>query len=117
MKIEVGKLVESINALKELADTSLPAATSMKVALVLSESAQPMKAFEEAYNKLLREVGQPQTDNPGKYDIIDQERFVRETEELFKQEIHLSLEEKITNLGSASIKPATLLALNWLIKV
>jgi hypothetical protein len=117
MKVQIGKLVESFTALKELSEVSLPAATSMKVALVMSEAMQPMKAFEDAYNRLLREVGTPQADKPGTFDIKDQERFMQETNELFAQEIELSLEEKLTNLGSASIKPATLLALSWLVKV
>jgi hypothetical protein len=117
MKVEIGTLVDSYKALQELADISLPAATSMQVALLLSEAAQPMKAFQDAYNRLLQEVGVPKEGEPGKYDIKDQKRYSQEVEELIKQEVTFSLDDKLSNLGSACVKPATLLALNWLIKV
>ena len=117
MKINIGTLVGSNEALKELASAKLPAATAMRVALVIKDTRAPMEAFETAYNQLLTQVGKEREDAPGRYDIVDRERYATESQELLAQEVDVPLDEKISNLGSAELKPATVLALDWLIKV
>jgi hypothetical protein len=89
----------------------------MKVALVVQAIQPAIKAFEDSYNKLLAECGKPREDNPKQFDIVDTERFKTEVAELAAQEIDIPLDDKLSNLGSAEVKPATLLALDWMIKL
>lgn len=117
MKVKIEDVVNSSNHLQYLLNATLPAATALKVALVVQAVQPAIKAFEDSYNKLLAACGKPHDDDPTKFDIVDAERFRSELVDLTAQEIEIPLDAKLTHLGSAELKPATLLALTWLIQV
>lgn len=117
MKITTEQLINSDAAMAELKDAKLPAATAMRVAVIMNAAQAPMKAFQDAYNDLLVRTGKPREEEPGKFDVVNPEQFRQESQELLAQVVELPGDTKITNLGSAELKPSTLLALSWLIEL
>ena len=115
MKITTQQLINSDTALAELRDAKLPAASAMRVAMVVTAIQPAMKAFQDAYNALIAETGTPRPDEPGKFDVVDQERYRSEMQDLLAQEVEIPGDAKVKHLGSAELKPSTLLALTWLI--
>lgn len=117
MKVTISQLVAADAALAELREAKLPAVTAMQVVLVINAIKTPMQAFQEAYNKLIADTGKPREDDPSRYDVTDITKYRSESQDLMAQEVDISLDKKIANLGSAELKPSTILALDWLIDV
>lgn len=112
MKITMQTLVGSFDALKELSEAKLPAASALRVALLMKQFAAPLEEFQNTYNKLIQECGEK--NDSGTFDIKDRDRFVRESGELLAVEVTVP-DDKLKSLGSAEMKPSSLLALDWLI--
>lgn len=118
MKVKVGQLVDSAEAMRELSASKLPAAVSMRVAMIMRAAQPALDAYQAAYNTLLPQCGEERSDAPGRYDIKDQARFAKEVGELQAVEVDVPLEQKLSveKLGSAELTPQTLFSLDWLIQ-
>lgn len=117
MKIKISQLIAADAALAELRDARLPAATALRVALVVNATQAPLQAFQDAYNKLIAVTGRQREDDKTRYDVVDVNTYKTESQELLDQEVDIPLERKITNLGSAELRPSTILSLDWLIDI
>lgn len=119
------ELVNSVEALNELAKTKLPAATSFKLANFMNENAKKIEDYHSVRNEKLETYGEVVLDDDGKEVEPKQFRFVgdngkkflEEMAELEKTELDVKIPEiKLSELGAATIEPKHLMLLKWLIK-
>lgn len=117
MKITIQQARNSAPALREFSTMKVPAPVAMRAMLVLKALREPMESFDEAWNKLLKEVGKPIEGKDGQFEITDKERFEKEAKEMGEQEIDVPGDPiDVSRLGNMEVTPQMLLALDWLIK-
>lgn len=121
MKVLLRDLVESENALANLAQADLPARLSFTLALVLRAVRPHLDAKRAAHEQLLRKYGTADEKRAGFYVILPEraDGFKTEFDELLDAECELSGIGKIkaTTLDAANVKlaAADAAALDWLI--
>jgi len=114
MKVKMFALHNSVSALSELSGKPIPAVSAFKVAMLVKAINEPLAAFDETKNTLLKEVGEEQADKPGEYKINDMQRWQAEITALLDQEVDLSVPPiKVSELNNVSVEPRHLLALEW----
>ena len=126
MKITNQQVFDSIGALQELMGTSLPITLSFKLSKVAKDMDPIIKSIEELRKKSIDKYtekdddGNPMTieDQPGMVKITDPDALSADLEELFGIEVDVNvdtIEFSSFEASDVNIKPATLLALDWLI--
>lgn len=130
MKLKLSAIYDSAQPLSDLLAIELPASgalllsrTAKKVQAEIDTANETQRKLIERYTKKL-EDGTPvrPTDADGKpiedqVVLTDPAAFSAERKALFETEIELDISAiDIKNLGDAKLKPATLVALDWLFK-
>jgi hypothetical protein len=121
MKLKI--LVESLEAIKVIANQKLPVTTAYKLSLFLKKVDPELTTWETKKNELIKELGNKQVDEKGK----ETGNFVVAPEKVkeFTEKIDAILNEKITivipeiklkDLGDLKIEPRYLAGLDWMIK-
>lgn len=119
MNVTLGQLRASAAALKELSEARVPAATAMRIALILRVVQPVLHASDGVLNALLIKYGSPIEGQPGKFQIPEGRvpDFRAEEAEALAEVVDVPLPEliKVERLGSIEIQPAALAALGWMI--
>jgi len=128
MEISNKTLLESVGALRQLSDLSLPIKLSFKIAKIIRVSQPFVDAYEEVLKKLQDEYvakddeGNPRindTDDPSIKQLIlsDANAFNSAYEELLDASNKLEIEKlKLDEFGGVELKPSLLVQLSWLIE-
>lgn len=130
MKLKLSQVFDSVQALSELVAIELPASGS----LLISRTAKKVQAEVDTANETRKKLVDKFTkktedgaavrpvDKDGKpiedqVVITDPAAFSEELKSLFDTEIELDVSAiDVKNLGDAKVKPAILIALDWLFK-
>ena len=116
MKLVV--LINSLSAIKELADLPFKAVVSFRLKKFLLSVSEHEKAYTDARAVLFERYGTP--DVGGNTISIKKEHldvFQHDMAELLDEEIELNIPEiTISDFGDITIEPSKLLQLEWLIK-
>lgn len=134
IKVTIERLHQSNSALAELSQESLPITIGFRIAKTITAVNEEIKAFEDVRKKKLEGLCKKDKDgnillkkdakgvSTGQVEFKDtaaEQQFAKEINELFKVEVELKvdtisirmMEEKVKEEG---IKPAILVALDWL---
>lgn len=129
------ELVNSVEALNEIAKAKLPAAVSFSLGKFLKEISLDIETYNKVRNEKLIEYGTPILNDKGEgvfnkngnqqYSFSDAgsselnengKKYVAEMTEIENKELEFKIPEiTIKDLGETSIEPKYLLALSWLI--
>lgn len=126
------KLLESVGALRELANLDVPVRTSLKLRKMLRVTQQEIDDWRESHKGLVEkhckkgEDGKPThpenprtgKPDPARFDLEEsREAFERDLEELNAVEVKLDfLKVKPEDLGDVKVKGSVALQLDWLIE-
>jgi hypothetical protein len=130
MKLKLSALFDSIQPLGELVGMELPASGALLLSRTAKKVQTEIDTANETRKKLVDKYTQKNEDgnvqHPVDKDgkpiedqvvITDPALFNKELTELFSTEIDLDVSAiDIKNLGDVHVKPATLIALDWLFK-
>lgn len=122
LQVKLGDLVESEQALGELARKNVSARMSFTLSLVLKEVGKHLDAKREAHRKLLEKYGIPREKHPDFFDIKPECRaeFDKEFKDLLAAEVTLTGIGKIRasaiEAESVKLSGEEMLALAWLLK-
>jgi len=125
MKLKNSTVADSVPAINELLKLTLPVKTAFKVVKV----AKSLQGVLDSYNVVLKQLQEKHstkkedgsmetTDVGGVQRIVfeNPEDFAKEYLELLEQETEVEFKKiPVDDLGDASVAPATLLNLSWLI--
>ena len=110
--ININTILNSIEALNELINVPLPAVTSFNIRKVATALEAERLAATEAITARREEL-YVDDKTPSEKEI---KALNEEVEQLLEREITLKFDKiNISDLGTVSIKPRTLMALDWLI--
>lgn len=119
LKVKLGHLVDSEEALAELAHTRLPLSVKLKLNQVVREVMPHIRDFHELNNKALAEYGVPREDDPRIYDIKPefQRQYSEERTNALRSDVTLNGIGKIraSMLGNVELE-SDIWLLRWLIK-
>jgi hypothetical protein len=117
MKLTLGVLQDSAEALNGIGQVKLPAPISYRLARILKAVKEPLTTLDETKQKLLDEVGTPDLDKPGMYKINDGPRWQSEIKALMEQEVEVEVVPlKLADFGDAEVEARWFAALDWCIK-
>lgn len=122
LTVKLGDLVNSENALAELAQNDVSARMSFTLSLVLKEVGKHLDAKRAAHQKLLEKYGTPREKQPGFFDLNPETReaFDKEFKDLLDTEVALTGIGKIRGMAleaeSVKLSGGERLALAWLLK-
>lgn len=122
MKVKLGDLVNSEQALAELAQADVSARMSFTLSLVLKEVSNHLDAKRSAHQKLLEKFGTPREKQPGFFDINPECRaeFDKEFKELLNTEVSLigigKIRVSAIEAEGVKFSGQEMLALAWLLK-
>ena len=120
--VKLRDLVESEEALGELAQADVSARMSFTLALVLKAVGTHLDAKRVAHQKLLEKFGTPRADQPGFFEIPPEQRtaFEKEFQDLLDADVTLTGIGKIraSALDAEGVKLSghNAVALTWLVK-
>lgn len=118
MQVEMYKIVNSIDALKELSSTKLKATVSFRVSKILAQVQDTIEHFNNTRQSLFDEYGE-QSDDKQTMEIKPEntEKYQEEMRELLEEKVEVSANPiKIDDLGDIQIAPSVLSSLSWLIE-
>ena len=104
MKISLQKLIDSVQAFRELQQVSLPATVSFRLSKLVKAADEHLEDFSNQRKALAEKESSPEEKNKELKELLDLEVDLPDT--------RLS----ISDFGDAKITPAALSALEWLIK-
>lgn len=120
MKITLEQLVSSREALDELgAAKGLPFKTAYWCGRVLKKAANEIADWDQARGKVLNELGAKPNAETNRFDFPTSEaeaEFHKQATEILAEEIELPGDGiKVDQFGEATLSPASLAVLDWLI--
>ena len=101
IEMTVQQIIDSIPALREINEKTMPAKTAYQFARIIREVENELKNFQEARNKLIErfgkkdEAGKLIEDDQGNVEIFSEKKdaFKKEANELMNTKIHINCEQ------------------------
>lgn len=122
--MKLNTIISSQDALLKLSNTKLPVKIAYSVSKMISKLQPELKIYEEARQKLVKELGEEDTEK--QTTTVKPENFAKFQEEMTKLldvEVDLSyglgkeIEKiKVADLGDITMEPKELLQLDWLLE-
>ena len=118
MKVKLDQMLNSVEALAELTSTKLPSKPAYRVARITNKIEAELKLFNEQRSKIVLELGTPSEENEDQFTFTPENsiKFNEQISDLLNEEVEIDVPTiSINELGSAEIKPATMMILDWML--
>lgn len=121
--LTVKDVVEGLEALNVLVSQKLPVFSSFQLSLFLKNVSPIIETYEKERNKLISELGTPESDKDGKatgnfnFEPEKAKEFNDKIMEILDAKIEVAIPTiKLSDLGNIEIEPKKLATLMWLIR-